>query len=288
MSTPRMLGVMLSYNDDDVVADAVRTMLDQGHDLIVWEHGSNAQTKAAWEPFRNDLMEFNEIPREFDFYQLYPTVSQHIIEHYASTYDWVSWPDFDEFLEGPDRTRPYRDWVAELIDSPYDWIEFRNMNFWWTTADDPSITSPVERVQHYSWFSGCAPRIRSWRASVTNVREFNHNPLPGERYPEMFNLRHYPMRTKEQMELRIARDRAGLRRGDANFHYDNMAQWRERLTIAPDALHVDDGGELNLEQVFDWRSIYGWGSSTPEPDANATTSRRSLFSRFGRGTRPAS
>jgi hypothetical protein len=36
-----------------------------------------------------------------------------------------------------------------------------------------------------------------------------------------------------------------------------MSSWPERLRIPPESLHVDDGGELNLDPIFDWRSIYG-------------------------------
>jgi hypothetical protein len=112
-------------------------------------------------------------------------------------------------------------------------------------------------VRHYGLFADCGPRIRSWRASSTNVREFNHNPPLGERYPRLFNLRHYPMRSAGQMERRLQVDRAGLRRGGANYHYDNMSSWPERLVVRPEKLHVDNGGELNPSITFDWRSIYG-------------------------------
>ena len=261
MARPKLLGVLLSYNDGDLVADTVTTMLDQGHDLVVFEHGSDPETRLMWDPFIPQLMEFNEVPREFDFYELYPHVSRHILEKYSGAYDWVSWPDFDEFLEGPNRSKPYHEWVADLVDSPYDWIEFRNMNYWWTVEDDSLILSPLERVRRYSWFQDCAPRRRSWRASATNLRIFNHNEPLGACVPELFNLRHYPMRDRCQMERRLSHDRAGIRRGDANYHYENMEVRRNVLEINPSDLHFDDGSELSLEPIFNWRSIYGSGAS---------------------------
>ena len=69
------------------------------------------------------------------------------------------------------------------------------------------------------------------------------------------------MRSREQMLARILRDRAGLRRGDSNYHYDNMKLNMDRLEIAPEQLHYDDGrSELNPEPIFNWRSIYGFGA----------------------------
>ena len=63
------------------------------------------------------------------------------------------------------------------------------------------------------------------------------------------------------MLARILRDHAGLRRGDSNRHYDNMKLSMNRLEIASEQLHYDDGhSELNPGPIFDWRSIYGVGA----------------------------
>lgn len=254
----RLLGVLLCYNDGDLVEDAVRYLREQGHELVVWDHGSTDETADVLRGLRGELVELRDVPRAVDFYGLYQAMSANLLENYVGRYDWVSWPDQDEFLEGPDRSRPYVDWLEEVIASPFDWLQFNNYNFWWTSADDPSVARAVRRVRHYSLFADCAPRVRSWRASATNVREFNHNPALGERYPRLFNLRHYPMRSEAQMLRRLRADRAGLRRGGSNYHYDNMSSWPERLVIPAEKLHYDDGiGELDPSLVFDWRSVYG-------------------------------
>lgn len=258
MSGLRLLGVLLCYNDGDIVEDAVRYLREQGHHLVVWDHGSTDRTPAVLNTLKDELLELATVPRSVDFYELYPMMSQHLLDEHVPNYDWVSWPDQDEFLEGPDRSRSYRDWVEEVVSSPYDWVEFNNFNFWWTTDDDPTVASALRRVRHYALFAGCAPRIRAWRAAATNIRQFNHNPPLGQRYPRMFNLRHYPMRDRDQMERRLEVDRAGLRRGNSNFHYDNMSSWRERLVIEPGQLHLDDGEELDASPIFDWRTVYGW------------------------------
>jgi hypothetical protein len=63
------------------------------------------------------------------------------------------------------------------------------------------------------------------------------------------------------MIRRIEVDRADLRRGEANYHYEKMGAWPERLRIAPESLHVDHGGELVQDAVFDWRHVYGYVDS---------------------------
>jgi glycosyltransferase involved in cell wall biosynthesis len=254
---PKLVGVLLCYNDGDFIADAVRHLLENGHDVIAWDHGSSDETADELRRLRNDLVEVRTIPRSFDFYKIYPEMSKNLIDNYVDRYEWISWPDQDEILEGPDRSRRYEDWLEEVVESPYDWLQFRNFNFWWTPQDDPSVTSAVDRVRHYSLFSDCGPRIRSWRSTSTNERHFNHNPPSGERYPTLFNLRHYPMRSEAQMKRRLDRDRVGLQRDGSNFHYDNMRAWQSRLTIPASSLNYDDGAELDTSVRFDWRTIYG-------------------------------
>ena len=257
---PRKLGVLLCYNDADILVDVLDHLLVNGHDLVVWDHGSTDATPDVLRAYGDALLEHRRIAREVDFYRLYQAMSQHLITSWARRYDWISWPDQDEILEGAHRRASYAEQVHEAYAQGYDWIAFNNVNYWWTAADIGAITSPTRRVRHYSVFPNCAPRIRAWRADKTNVRLFNHNPIAGRGVPVHFNLRHYPMRSQAQMQRRLAHDRAALQRGDMNYHYNNMVRHPERLIIEPGRLHEDDGvGELNLAPRFDWRTIYGHG-----------------------------
>ena len=155
--TPRLLGVLLCYNDGDLVEEAVRYLREQGHDLIVWDHGSTDETPDVLRSLEAELWSCTTVPRSVDFYQLYQAMSEHLLDNYVDRYDWVSWPDQDEFLEGPDRSRPYREWLYEVASSPYDWIQFNNFNFWWTAADDVGAGVVAERVRHYSLFPTARP-----------------------------------------------------------------------------------------------------------------------------------
>ena len=261
----RLLGVLLCFNDGDLLEDSVRYLLEQNHEIIAWDHGSTDETPQVLESFRKELLELTYVPREVDLYSLYPLMSSHLQANYVERYDWISWPDQDEFLEGPSRSKPYADWLDDVHASPYDWIRFNNYNYWYTAQDDCSIRSVPRRVRHYSLFPDCAPRIRSWRASATNTRVFNHNPAQGDPWPSSFNLRHYPARSREQILRRVLHDRAGLRRGDSNFHYDNMRARLDRLTISSQDLRYDDQcSDLNPEPSFDWRQIYGYASDAKD------------------------
>lgn len=255
---PRALGVLLCYNDGDILAESIEHLLSNNHSVIAWDHGSTDNTPEVLSSYRGELLETRYLPREFDFYRLYGTMSEHLMSEYLSRYDWISWPDQDEFLEGPTRDCSYYDFVTEVFNSKYDWVQFHNLLYWFTVDDDPSENSAIKRIKHYSNFPDCSPRMRAWRASCTNIRWFNHNDPEGEKLPEMAKLRHYQMRSPEHALQRITRDRTGLQRGSAIAYYNLMNTWKERLIVPPEALHFDDGAsDLSIDPIFNWRYIYG-------------------------------
>lgn len=257
---PRCLCVLLCYNDGDILEDIILHMLKNHHDIIVWDHGSDDETPQILDKYDQKFVERKYVSRAFDFYDLYPKMSQNLIRNYIKQYDWVSWPDDDEILEGPNRTKSYYEHLCTVYYSRYNYIQFSNFNYWFTEKDDNTIVSPIQRIRHYSIFPDCAPRIRSWRATATNIRKFNHNPLKGKKYPVYFNLKHYPMRSYEQMIRRINKDRANLQRGGMNYHYNNMKKNLAKLMLKPEQLYYDDGiSDLNSCTKYNWREIYGYG-----------------------------
>lgn len=255
MTKPRCLGICLFYNDDDIVDDAITHLLENNHDVIVWDHGSTDGTSTAIDRYAGQIKERHFLPRSFDFYKLFEHVSRYVIDNLAGQYDWISFPESDEILEGPDRTKSYFDHVCDVVESPYDFLRFHNVVFWWTSKDDASILSPRQRMRHYSVWHDCPPRIYAWRARCSNVRLFNHNDALGIPNPRIFKTCHYQWRSDAQAIKRIE-GRAGLRRGAMNVHFDNMSEVN-RLRLSASQLNFDDGGELSMSQTVDFRKIYG-------------------------------
>lgn len=251
----RCLAICLFYNDEDLVEDALTHLLENNHDLIVWDHGSSDGTAAALDRFAPHIRERHYLPRTFDFYNLFEHVSRYVMTNLTSQYDWVSFPESDEFLEGPDRSKSYYEHIRDVIASPYDWVQFNNIVFWFTDRDDIAEPSPRRRIKHYSIWRDCPPRIYAWRASHTNVRLFNHNPPPGQRYPTNFNTCHYQVRSATHLEKRLA-DRSGMSRGSMNTHFDAMERNRARMRIPSEMLHLDCGNDLSLQQTVNWAKIY--------------------------------
>ncbi len=253
----RLLGVLLCYNDADVLEPVIRHLVRNRHDLVVWNHGSEDEThEICLRHMGRGIVDYQVIDRvEVPFEQLYGACSRYVMAKYADRYDWVSWPDQDELLEGPDLTRPYHEQVAEFLASAHDWIEFDNFVFWFTAADDASRDDPTERIRHYSLYRSASPRIRAWRMAAMNERRMgNSNPPGGSRAPLNWPLRHYPMRSIEQARRRSTHDRnqPGFQRGDKNWHYQRFREDEDSLRVPPERLHRFDGTRLDPEVVWEF------------------------------------
>src|SRR5271170_3372293 len=102
---PKALGVLLCYNDADILPDAIESLLNNNHELLVWDHGSDDGTAGVLDRYASHIVGREFIPREFDFYEMYERMSKHLRKNYRRRYDWISWPDQDEILEGPARDK---------------------------------------------------------------------------------------------------------------------------------------------------------------------------------------
>ena len=287
----RCLAVLLFHNDEDLVDDQIEHWLRNNHDIVIFNHNSTDATTSIIDeyyskkgeygilrvytlggdiPFKNNQV-FEEIshilmgrPLGHSTYRDHIQVSDTVCSfNYSRHYDWISFPESDEFLEGPDRSKSYYEHLLDVHASSYKFMRFANVVFWFTSADDMSIKSPRKRMKHYAYKSkeDCGIRIYAWRGALTNIRWFGHN-LPerccdSDGYPTDFITCHYEMRSEAQMKAKLV-DRKNVSISGQNCHYDVMASRIAdgSLFIPPNMLHYDDGGELSLVSDFDWDTIY--------------------------------
>jgi hypothetical protein len=250
---------MVCYDDGDIIEDVIVHMLSNQHDIVIFDHSSDDNTPKILDKYPLDR---KLIPRSVAFRDIYPLMSQYILDNYRQ-YDWISWPDADEILEGPDRKKTYYEYVCDVFKSKYTYIGCNLYNYIFTSEDNPNL-SPIQRIKRYSLRPDTPPIIRGWKNSVMRVRRFNHDPVDGEKYPMNFNLRHYPLRSWQKSTERIYRTRADIQKGDESYHNENL---KRSITswdlLTPNQFHYDDGSELNPDPIFDWHIIYGYPPSSP-------------------------
>ena len=248
----RFLGMLLCYNDADILGPVIDHLAANRHDVVVWNHGSEDETETvARARLGRGVVEYQDIDRgEVPFRDLYGVCGRYLAEVYGGCYDWLSWPDQDEILEGPDVTRPYHEQVTEALAAGVDWVEFDNFVFWFTDEDDRSVADPVARVRRYSLSPAASPRVRAWRFARTNERRLgNSNPIDGRKAPSNWPLRHYPMRSIEQARRRAHHDRnrEGFQFGDRNWHYERFREDEAALRVPAEKLHRFEGGALSRD-----------------------------------------
>lgn len=286
MPHPRCLAVLLFHNDADLIADQIHYYKEVNHhDIIVFNHNSTDQ---SYQTIYNNLHKIEYVINfskdvEFSSNEVHKTIYQILmntlrpgrntkisvmkgeIPDFADLYDWISFPESDEFLEGPDRSLTYYDHLCNVDkNKKIKKIRFDNYVFWFTSKDDENIKSPVERIRYYCRKSKCAPRLYAWRSACTRIRLFGHISEDDAEYEVIrWKTRHYEMRNFAQMKSKLLDRFKSYTKGapGTNAHYkvlfNKFIADPNFAVIDPDQLHYDDGvHELQDEERFNWDAIY--------------------------------
>ncbi len=261
------LAVILFHNDEEIVEEQINHMLSNKHDIIIFNHNSTDNTGDLIKKKANEHSEIKkiyDISKDIPFINngVFKYISQILIDDYSHKYDWITFVESDEFLEGPKRDKNYYEYLLDVSKTSSTYIQFDNMLFWFTVKDDPSIKSVRKRIKHYSYYRNCGPRIYAWKAKYTNIRRYNHNkPINAKKYPIHFNTCHYPFTSIHQMERKLI-GRSKLSNRMENSHYKKLHNTisnehkRRKLIIEPKQLHYDDGSDLIKDDKINWYYIY--------------------------------
>jgi hypothetical protein len=271
----KCLAVMLFHNDEDLVEDQIIHMLKNNHDILIFDHNSNDNTTEIILDNQDSILDYYLLKDDLVFQnnEVFAYISKILIQDYSHKYDWITFIESDEFLEGPNRTKNYYNHL-QTIDPKYTWVTFDNFVFWYTDRDDPTIESPAERIKYYAYKESCGIRVYAWRGNVTNERWFNHNPPKNgnntNKYPTPFRTCHYELRSEEHAKKKLndrvtkideiikSNDEKGLNPngGIPNIHYKVMHNKLGNLGISCDKLHYDYGGDLIQDSINNFDTIY--------------------------------
>ena len=273
--TLKMLTALLFHNDEDLVEDQIIYYgFKNKQDLIVFIHNSTDDTNNIVMKYKNRIKCIYYIPETFIFKynQVHEVVYETLLgkrfdnvemsdpnnDNYSEIYDWISFPESDEFLEGYNRRRHYYRHLYQLHKSKnINKIAFRNFIYWFTEKDNMTIKSPVKRIRYYCLKKKSKPRIYAWRGNHTIKRFFGHKSdedLDDEIM--IWNSRHYEVRSKKHLYEK-SETRKDVSIGMINYHYNLLYEKLQNDKtfgdIKSNQLHYDNGSELNHTEIFDWK-----------------------------------
>jgi hypothetical protein len=278
MKQIKCLAILPYFNDDDIVKYHIEYYLNQNHDLIVFDHGSDDNTSKELDKYNNKFIERHFLPRREE--QLtnegifgdkvwgwnsnspnntWPAMLSYVCKTFYGKYDWLTFAESDEFIEGANRNKSYHESIEEIYHDGYDYTLFENINFWFTEKDDLSIPDPTERIKYYSYRDRKVYFSYRFENAPIDKQGFCHGKPQGKQYPNNFTSRHYQFRSLDHAKKRNLGRKNICQGSEENKHFKEM-QDINKLTIAAKKLNYDDGSDYIMQPTVDWAKIMGCGT----------------------------
>jgi len=213
----KVIGMLLVYNDEDIISEIIESLLAQGLELVVLDNGSSDETfKICQKYLGKGILQLKQFKT--------PTfIGQHdllhrMLYHMALTEkpDWLLRSDSDEFFESCIPNLNLKEAIVKVNSEGYNLIQLARFDFFMTDDDNESSKSIKEKMPYYSCHGDYL--YRAWKSvpGISMGYAGGHYPIFPEGleykiYPKKFVMRHYKFRSKEQAEKKMV----GTIRGSA-------------------------------------------------------------------------
>lgn len=216
----RVLAIMATYNDEDVILPVLSHLTRDGIYVYVMDNWSTDRT---WErllsfretnPFLVGLERFPQKPSEHYLWTEILKRKEEIALEIPA--DWYMHVDSDEVRRSPWAGFSLRDAIYQVDQEGYNAIEFAVLNFYPTDASDYPDQADPERYFKYFAFgdlnSQRNPQVKTWKSQSARVdlsMSGGHSVTFENRriYLYKFLLKHYSIRSKAHGEKKIFQDR---------------------------------------------------------------------------------
>lgn len=217
----KALALMCTYNEEDVVEQAIQALFAQGLDVFVVDDGSTDRTVERLEAIAKSSprLTFDKETRKGSHYYekepLFCALLNHANCAAANGYEWMMYLDPDEIRCSPWPGITLADSFAHIEHLGYNAVDFTVIDFRY--AKDQQMTSASYESQ-MPWFEfglrhGHFIQIKAWRhtpgLNVDLYPSHGHEAhFAGRRvFPLKFLLKHYPLRGLERARKKIFQDR---------------------------------------------------------------------------------
>jgi SAM-dependent methyltransferase len=313
---PKIVRMMALWNEVDILEQNLAWYADRGFPTVVVDNGSTDGSYALCRAADRDgtVIALERIETEhFEWGRLLSTLLRLAAEQGA---DYVLLASPDEFFEAADGS-DLRSAMEEDFAAGYTVLEFANMEFQ-MTHHDPADSDPLTRMTYYTYRRESMPRAFPLLPGLDATLHLGHalvfpSGIAARRSPRQYISRHYPLRSEEQAQRKIARvldrrprelrqvpvrylrildDPANLyMRRKYTFHYEGDHHWEYVDKAMPARLAQTENALKKLYLRFDdlsrehaaslARSETGWGKvesgsqSDPEDRVEAATPQAS-------------
>jgi glycosyltransferase involved in cell wall biosynthesis len=214
----RVVAIVPTYDEEDVVAQTLRDLIGQGLDAYLVDNWSTDATVERARPFLGrGLLAIERFPPDgpSPTYDLRALLGR--VEAVAEGLPWASWVmlhDADERRRSPWPGTRLRDALWHVDRSGFSCVDHVTLSFWPTDDGfDPAGPDLEERFGHFEFSDhpGHFHQRRAWKQlgqRVALAPSAGHDvAFSGRRvYPYRFLLKHYPIRSRAQGERKL-RDR---------------------------------------------------------------------------------
>lgn len=211
------------YNEIDILEENLKFYIDQGFETVVVDNGSTDGSYELCEKYLGKgIVKLSQIKtKEFDTRLL---LKEATLLYKDENPDWVILADADEFIEPFERNQNLRTVIEIENKKGNTIIPLHHFMFKMTEKDDMSNKSVLSRMKFYGKAND-AGRAKIWKDSRHVEISNPHSPsfIDIKEYKPSINkcvMRHYPLRTLEQAEVKINRVRPSLNNPFAwGIHY---------------------------------------------------------------------
>jgi len=259
MSNLKIIGMIPTFNDEDIIQEVIEYLLSQGIELVILDNGSTDMTYKICEKYLGSgVLKLEQYHTKSFRASLLFEMLHHIAIEFSP--DWVILNASDEFLESGKKDLTLKQALTQVDSEGYNLIQFDRFDFFMTDYDEESEKSIRDQLRYYSCQGDYVYRAWKYYPGIRIGDVAGHYPIfPDEYrykiYPKKFAMRHYPFRTKKQTEGKM-KDRL---RGTENMKNNKLLSTRYTKILEVDPIQranhnnltkYEEDGKWNLDLKY--------------------------------------
>jgi glycosyltransferase involved in cell wall biosynthesis len=225
----KILAIIAVYNEEDVIGQVIEHYMHEGVDVYLLDNGSTDRSRENIQRLQEiypDRIKLKTIRRRGGKFDLTSILNEKESIAINSGYDWIISADADEIRCSPDPRSTLQQYITAVDEAGYNALDFTVLDFR-PTKDGFDGTQSIKKYLRYFEFGkrpGHFKQVKAWKNEgqrVNLVAEGGHNANFENRkiYPLKFLLKHYSLRSAEQLKRKLNNDRKPSKKGlDNGWH----------------------------------------------------------------------